>query len=399
MKVAGIVAEYNPFHNGHKYHIEKTKEETGATHIAAVMSGDFVMRGEPALCGKQERAKAAVMGGCDLVIEMPICYSLSSAEYFAYGGVYILNAMGCVDFLSFGSEEGELENLCKIADMLLKPEMQSNIKEQMKKGIPVFKAISESLNEFADILEKPNNILGINYIKALKRLNSKIMPYTLKREGDGYNEETALSEIASAKTLRNMLLKGEDISAFVPNSTCEILEKPVFEENFDLMMTYALRMADINKIKSAADVNEGLENLIKKAAFSANTVKDIADEIKSKRYAYTRIKRILYNILLDIPETSRKKNPEYIKILAFNEKGRELLSEMKKTSSLPVITNVSKKDFQSFYGIREDYTASAIYTAASGDKIKGLKAEIILQNKSALRFRKAPFNAINSENL
>lgn len=377
MKVAGIVAEYNPFHNGHKYHIEKTKEELRATHTMAVMSGDFVMRGEPALKDKLARAKAAVSGGCDLVLELPVCYALSSAEYFAYGAVYILNAAGCVDYLSFGSEAGSADKLIKAAIKLREEETGKRIKEEMKSGIPVFKAISNILYEYKDILEMPNNILGINYIKALLSLNSSIKPYTVKREGSGYNEETVSGEFASARAIRNMLSKNEDASEWVPASSLEALENPVLEKEFDSVMTYALRTAGEDKIKTYADVREGLENLIKKAAFSENTVSGIAEAVKSKRYAYTRIKRIMYNILLDIPESSRKKNPEYIRVLAFNEKGRELLSEMKKTASLPVITNVTKKDFKSFSGIREDYLASAVYAAVCGEEIKGLKAEKI----------------------
>lgn len=373
MKVAGIVAEYNPFHNGHKYHIEQTKKELSATHTVAVMSGDFVMRGEPALKDKLARAEAAVKSGVDLVIELPVCYALASAEYFSYGAVYILNALGCVDFLSFGSEEGSLDSLKEIADILSSEGIGENIKEEMKKGIPVFSAISNLLPEYKEILSEPNNILAINYLKALKKIESDIIPHTVKREGDGYNSESVTSSFASAKAIRNMLSLGTDITEHLPEESAPLFTSCVFEHDFDKLVTYALRMADEAFLKKIPDVSEGLECLIKKSAFSGNTIKDIADGIKSKRYAYTRIKRIIYNSLIGITEESRKRNPEYIRVLAFNEKGREILSAARKKAILPVITNVTKKDFLLYPGIAEDYRASAVYSSVSGGGY-GLKA-------------------------
>lgn len=365
MKVAGIIAEYNPFHKGHEYHIKETKNLTGATHMVAVMSGDFVMRGEPAMTDKKTRAAAAVAGGVDLVLELPLSHALSSAEFFAYGGVYILDAIGCVDMLSFGSEEGELSELTKIAELMEYPETKEKIKEEMKSGISVFKAITNILPGFENITDKPNNILGINYLKALNKLKSRIEAVTLERKGS-YNSDIPEGGFASAKAIRNMLERKEDVSEWIPLNPLEYLKDEfVSEKNFDKIMTYALRMADKENLKKYADVSEGLENLIKKAAMENDTVSDIAMAIKSKRYAYTRIKRIMYNILLDIPKNAREENPSFVRVLAFNEKGREILSKMRKTSSLPVITNPTRKDFYEFPELRREQLASSIYELCS----------------------------------
>lgn len=365
MKVSGIIAEYNPFHKGHEYHIKETKKLTGATHTVAVMSGDFVMRGEPAMANKKTRAAAAVAGGADLVLELPLSHALSSAEFFAFGGVYILDAVGCVDILSFGSEAGELSELQKIAEIMELPETKEKIKEEMKSGISVFKAISNIMPGFENITDKPNNILGINYLKALNKINSKIEPFTLERRGS-YNSDIPEGGFASAKAIRNMLERKEDVSEWIPSNPLEyIRDEYVSEKNFDKIMTYALRMADKDKLKNYADVGEGLHNLIKKAAAENNKISDIAMAIKSKRYAYTRIKRIMYNILLDIKKTAREENPSFIRVLAFNEKGREILSKMRKTSSLPVITNPTRKDFYEFEELRREQLASSIYELCS----------------------------------
>lgn len=365
MKVSGIIAEYNPFHKGHEYHIKETKKLTGATHTVAVMSGDFVMRGEPAMANKKTRAAAAIAGGVDLVLELPLSHALSSAEFFAYGGVYILDAIGCVDMLSFGSEEGELSELAKIAELMEYPEIKEKIKEEMKSGISVFKAISNILPGFENITDKPNNILGINYLKALNKIKSRIEPVTIERKGS-YNSDIPEGGFASAKAIRNMLSRNEAVSEWIPLNPLEYLKDEfVSEKNFDKIMTYALRMADKENLKKYADVSEGLENLIKKAAMENDTVSDIAMAIKSKRYAYTRIKRIMYNILLDIPKNAREENPAFVKVLAFNEKGREILSKMRKTSALPVITNPTKKDFYEFEELRREQLAGSIYELCS----------------------------------
>ena len=380
MKVAGIVSEYNPFHNGHLYQIEETKKNTGCDCTVAVMSGNFVMRGETALYNKFIRAKSAVLGGVDLVLELSVPYALSSSEYFAYGGVSVLDSLNVIDFISFGSEEGDISSLEKIADCLLKSDAVEKIKKNQKKGISVFSAISEEFSDYdKKILEKPNNILAINYIKALKRLNSGIIPYTVKRKNVGYNDSNAKESFASATGIREMLKNKEDIKGFIPESSYDLIkkEKPVFEEAINDIITYSLRIKKPEDLLKYADVNEGLENLIIKTALNEYGIKDIAMGIKSKRYTYTRIKRILYNILLDIDKCEREIKPQFARVLAFNEKGKELLSRIKKKSDIPVFTNITKDMYEKYEILNTDLKASHIYHLLTGEK-KGYTDKILL---------------------
>ncbi len=371
MKVAGIISEYNPFHNGHLYHIEETKKNTGCDCTVAVMSGNFVMRGETALYNKFIRAKSAVLGGVDLVLELSVPYALSSSEYFSFAGVSVLDSLNVLDCISFGSEEGDISSLARIADCLLEPTTIEKIKENQKQGVPVFSAISK---EFSDkdknVLEKPNNILAINYIKALKRLNSKIAPYTVKRKNVGYNESKIKENFASATGIREMLKNGEDIKELIPELSYNLIkeEKPVFEESIDDIITYLLRIKNPEDLLKYADVNEGIENLIIKTALREFGIKDIAMGVKSKRYTYTRIKRILYNILLDIDKSEREIKPQFARVLAFNEKGKDLLSQIKKKSDIPVFTNPTKDMYKKYEILNTDLKASYIYHILSKEK-------------------------------
>lgn len=364
MKVFGVIAEYNPFHNGHLYQLEETKKNTGCDYAVAVMSGNFVMRGEPALFDKFKRAKAAALNSVDLVLELSTPYALSSSEYFARAGVSLLDSLNIVDILSFGSEAGNIDALSDVADKLLMEETKENIKHGQKKGIPVFSAIAEQFDqEKQEILKSPNNILGINYLKALKTLDSKIEPYTLLRKKAGYNDKEGKDGFASATGLREMLYKSEEVKPFMPAKAFELIKNsnPVFEEEFDKILTYILRVKPERDLLKYPDVSEGLENLIKKAATDNYGIKDIAKAIKSKRYTYTRIKRILFNILLDIDKTQREKKPEFARVLAFNEKGRRLLAEIRKKSNIPVFTNITKEMFDKYEILNTDLRATEIY--------------------------------------
>lgn len=375
MKVAGIIAEYNPFHNGHLYQINKTKEDLGNDYTIAVMSGNFVMRGEPALFNKFIRAKCAVMGGVDLVLELSTPYALSSSEYFAKAGVSLLDSLNIVDYLSFGSEAGDLSSLSEIADILIKEETTERIKENQKKGIPVFAAISEEFNEEdKEILKSPNNILGINYLKALKNLNSKIEPYTVPRIKTDYNSKDVKDNFASATGIRELLKEKNDISSYVPREVFELLknEDVVFEEEFDRILTYILRIKKTGDLEKYADVTEGINNLIIKAGKSGYGVENIASLIKSKRYAFTRIKRILYNILLDIDKSQREIKPEFARVLAFNEKGRELIAKINKKSDIPVFTNITKDMFEKYEILNTDLRATEIYRLGLKNKDKNI---------------------------
>ena len=371
MKIAGIIAEYNPFHNGHLYQIEKTKKELNSDCIIAVMSGNFVMRGEPALFNKFLRAKSAVLNGVDLVIELPVPYALSSAEYFARGGVSILNSLNSVDFISFGAENDNLASLSSLADKLNSEKIKTKVKENQKEGIPVFSAIArEFSHEENEILKMSNNILAINYLKALKEINSPITPFPVKRKNTEYNDSLPKDNFISATGMREFLKEGKDISPFMPEAAYNLIKdiSPVFEEEFDKAISYILRIKSPDELIKYPDVSEGLENLMAKAVREAFTVKEIAGFIKSKRYAYTRIKRILFNILLDIPKNEREKKPGYARVLGFSERGKELMAYLNKRSEIPIITNPTRSHYDLYPGLSLDLKASDIYSIICGKK-------------------------------
>ncbi len=341
------------------------------------MSGNFVMRGEPALYNKFVRARAAVDSGVDLVIELPVPYALSSAEYFAMGAVSLLDSLGGVDFLSFGSETGDIDALYEIAKILNDTQTVEQIKTLGKKGMPVFSCYESILKEeYRETIKAPNNILGINYIKALLKLDSSIKACTVKREKTDYNDRIARDNFASATAIRELLKNKEDIKSYIPETAFELIKdyEPVLEENINESLVYALRMKEKEEFLKYADTGEGLHNLIKKASDKFSSIEQIVMGIKSKRYSYTRIKRILYNIYLDIPKELREQKPNYARVLAFSKKGQEIMAYLKEKSSIPIITNLKKEMLDSFPMLNYDLKAGKIYSLLS----KGYEERIIL---------------------
>ena len=368
MKVLGLVVEYNPFHNGHLYHIKEAKKITGAKYVVCVMSGNFVQRGGPAIINKWARAKAALLSGVDLVIELPVVYALSSAEYFAYGAVKILNDIGIVDYLCFGSESGEIKPLDDIAHILYDEPLlyKSLLKNELKKGLsyPVarnqalMKYFHEKKDFYPDIdslLNKSNNIIGIEYLKALKRLNSDIIPVTIKRINNNYNTEDITGNISSATAIRKHLLALENSSlqnvldTTLPKFSYNILNKeffsgrgPVIDSCFYHIISAQIRKMNIDHLKEIVYISEGLENRIKNAADSSGTYSELIDKICTKRYTTTRIQRILMSIMIgitscDINNFNLHFGPQYARVLGFNESGKFLMSLIKKNSIIPLI--------------------------------------------------------------
>lgn len=353
MKTAAIICEYNPFHKGHEYQIARTKELCGADFIVAIMSGNYVQRGDVAIFSKELRAKAAIASGADLVIELPTVFSMQSAEFFAKGGVTIAHSLGIVDFLSFGAECDDTQKLNKIASLLCNepPEFSDILKKQLDTGVtyPVARAtaIAQILgNDAAELVNSPNNILGIEYCKALCRLNSKITPIAIKRKGADHDSTTVDDGFASATHLRQTIIKGTiaDVFPFIPDSCHEIFR------DADIHSVGAMEksiIAELIKMPTEAlaqicDVGEGMENRIKSAASTAATVSELADLIKTRRYTHSRIRRILLSAYLGITNDYRSMEIPYIKILDHNEKGQELISRMKKVSALPIVRNTSQ---------------------------------------------------------
>lgn len=363
-RVLGIIAEYNPFHNGHLYHIAKSKQETGAQYVIAVISGNFVQRGNTSIINKWTKARMALLNGADLVIELPTIYSISSAENFAEGAIKILNSLGVVDTLSFGMEANDISTLNNIANVLYNEpkEYVTMLSHELSKGNSYPKARENALllylndiKRYANVLSGSNNILGIEYLKALRKTKSTITPVGIKREKVLYNDKYIVDEFASATAIRKMLMTKElnDISKVMPRNSYLLLGEELKKGHyvidiarFEKEIIYTLRKMSVQDIAKLPDVSEGLENSLKNAADSCNTLKDLINIVKTKRFTQTRIQRILLYCLLGITkkqmETSRKVIP-YARVLGFNNKGKELISEMMKLNpKLNIVTSVKK---------------------------------------------------------
>ena len=363
-KVLGIICEYNPFHNGHLYHLEQSKKITGSNYVVAIMSGNFTQRGNTAIIDKWSRTEAALKCGADLVIELPVLYATSSAENFADGSIRILDSLRIVDYLGFGCENPELTLLTDIADVLYKePKIYKNIlSDELKKGISFPKARETALlsylgnnKKYSNIISSPNNILGIEYIKALKKCKSNIVPVPITRFEAGYNDLNYSGNIASATAIRNIIKNGnfEIVKNLLPPPSYEILMDNIKQGHiipdlsvFEKQIIYNLRKMDTSEIAELPDVTEGLEFSIKKTANACNTISEFLVLIKSKRYTSTRIQRILLYSLLGITKKdmvlSKKVNP-YVRVLGLNNKGKFMISEIANANpKLEIITSVKR---------------------------------------------------------
>lgn len=363
-RVLGIIAEYNPFHNGHLYHIAKSKQETGAQFVVAVISGNFVQRGNTSIVNKWAKARMALLNGADLVIELPTVYSISSAENFAEGAIKILNSLGIVDTLSFGMEAKDIATLNNIANVLYSEpkEYVTILSHELKKGNSFPKARENALmmylndiKRYANVMAGSNNILAIEYLKALKRTKSTINPIGVRREKVLYNDKYIVDEFASATAIRKMLMTKQlgDISKVMPRNSYLLLGEELKKghyvidiSRFEKEIIYNLRKMSLEDISKLPDVSEGLENSIKNAADSCNTIEELINIVKTKRFTQTRIQRILLYSLLGITkkqmDISRKMVP-YVRVLGFNNKGKELISEMMRLNpKLNVVTSVKK---------------------------------------------------------
>ena len=385
--ILGIVSEYNPFHNGHVHHLEVSRQLSKAAFTVAVMSGNFVQRGDTAIVDKWIRTEMALKAGVDLVIELPTVYALSSAENFADGAVKILNSLGVVDYISFGSEIGEITPLNDVASVLYKEpkEFSSLITTQLRSGLSYPKAREIALSQYFrgsqkynDILSNPNNILGVEYLKSLKRHRSHICPITIKRDYADYNSKTEKNGIASATAIRTMIQNNKNVHRVVPYETYELLEECINNGKvvpdlsvFEKEIIYTLRKMTLSEIAELPDVSEGLENKIKFAANNFNKLSDLIENIKSKRYTQTRIQRILLYALLNISkkdiEKSKKVNP-YIRILGFNKHGKRIISAIAAANpKLKIIVSVKKfmensNDTTLKNMIAKDIFATNVYT-------------------------------------
>lgn len=364
MNITGIITEYNPLHNGHLYHIKESKKLTNCDGLICVMSGNFVQRGTPALIDKWSRAETALKNGIDLIIELPTIYSLSSAEFFAFGAVSLLNNLGLVNNLCFGSESGDIAIIKQIADILVKePEnfklqLKSYLGEGTSYPIARSKALSnlfENDSYITDILSSSNNILGIEYCKSLIKLNSNIMPYTIQRKGSSYNSINIENTFCSATSIRKHLKKKNNsidlLAEKVPLNSFNVIKNMynknslTFEDSILNFLKFKIFTYE-NKLENLPDVSEGLHNKIYKSLHESTTYEELICRIKSKRYTETRINRILcqYFVGFDNYNTKilRALSCPYARVLGFNKRGREILRELKNTSSIPIYIKLPK---------------------------------------------------------
>ncbi|ENJ9652452.1 nucleotidyltransferase [Clostridium botulinum] len=368
MNVSAIIVEYNPMHNGHLYHIKKTKELTDCDALVCIMSGNFVQRGFPSILDKWTKANIALSKGVDLVIELPTLYSLSSAEFFSFGAISILNNLNVVKNICFGSEIGNINALQDIARTLLEEPLEYKIllKNYLDKGVSFAKArnlalvelnrdnkiMSEDINK---ILSLSNNILGIEYLKSLLLLNSSIKPFTITREGANYKDENLHKEYSSASSIRKHLKENKNINIlkdFLPLE-CFLEFKKLITKGYNFSMEDSMinyirykYICGYKNLHNLIDISEGLDNRIYRALEKNFTYDSLVGEIKSKRYAYTRIGRILCQYFIGFENynlsTLLKSTPNYIRVLASNEKGLKILKEIKKHSSTKIYTKVPK---------------------------------------------------------
>lgn len=390
MKVVGIIAEYNPFHTGHQFHIEEARRLSGADAVIVVLSGNFTQRGEPALLEKHVRARMAVEGdsvtGADLVLELPSLYAAASAEYFAWGGVSALHATGVVDTISFGTEADSITPMQEVAQLLLSepPALQESIKRGLAEGLSYPKsrelALEAVTGQSMTWLQAPNNILAVEYLKANTRLGNPLHVLPIQRKGAGYHE-TSLSKSAhpSATALRQALVAsdGSDgistLRPHMPSAAFSLLQNAydngqIANSNaLFLPIVTLLRTKSIAELQQLPYIAEGLEYRCKQAAQSASSLEELVDACSSARYPRSRIRRIFTALLTGITAenlTMAKQNPvPYLRVLAFNQTGRQLLKEMKQAATLPIITKpAALHNFTDFAGRVAQIEANATDT-------------------------------------
>lgn len=346
MKICGIIAEYDPFHTGHARQIMETRRALGADcAIVCVMSGNWTQRGGPALADKHTRARLALMGGADLVLELPLPWAISSAEGFAFGGISVLQATGVVTHLSFGSEWGELAPLVQAAHCLDSEEYHRELRTGLDQGqsFPAARqqAVERLIGETADCLSHPNNNLGVEYLRALNRLNSSIIPLTVRREGAGHGQAPA-GGYSSASHLRQRIRKGcwEEAEPYLLPGTASLLRQTPLADyrRAEPAILYRLRQMSAGELAALPDCGEGLSNRLVQAIGQGSTVEEVLTQVKTKRYTHARLRRILLWAYLGLTAADRPESIPYLRVLGMNETGRALLHTMRDQADLPILT-------------------------------------------------------------
>ena len=346
MSVIGIVCEFNPFHKGHKHLIDSVKK-SGDT-VVCVMSGNFVQRGEPALFPKETRVKAALVNGADIVLELPFVYATASAEIFAYNAVKILNDFGC-DKLAFGTESASVEALNNAVEILNDNSFDDKIKKHLEDGISYPTARQLAFNEYGTDFDisTPNNILALEYVKAIKKLNSEMIPVPVTRIGAGYNDRKSVDGIASATHIRQLINNNEDFSQFVPENTIQLYKDElqngnyVSSEKYNVSSLALLRSKLNDDLSSIANMAEGLENRIKIAIKESASLNEIYDKVKTKRFTHSRIRRAVLSTVLGITAEDLKITVPYCRLLGFKTNIAEIMGTLAKNCKIPFVASYS----------------------------------------------------------
>lgn len=353
MKITGIIAEYNPFHNGHAYQLQTVKQDSDG--VVCMMSGSFVQRGTIAVTDKWTRARMALSAGADLVFELPVCYVLSSAEGFASGAVALFNATGVIDTLCFGSESGDIRPLQKAA-MLLESEPEEisiKFKKALSTGMSYPSARQKAWKGIidSDLLSQPNNILALEYLRALIRTHSPITATTIKRSDHGYHSDTPYGQFASASAIRSMMEDATACRPYLPEAVYEILKQaydsgdaPLQADKLDTALFSVLYREGADYLCEINGITEGLQNRILSFLPTSSTAKDLIEQVKTKRYPYTRLERILSGTLLHLTPQICRISPQYVRVLGMNQVGAKILHQMKSACALPIITKAADFD-------------------------------------------------------
>ena len=336
--VVGIICEYNPFHNGHVYHLSKVKEMFPDALVVLVMSSSFTERGDISIINKWDKTKLALLYGVDLVIELPYFYATNSSDYFSYGSIKILNELNC-DYLVFGSEINNIDILDKIASVQINnQEFDNLVKKYIDDGNNYPTSLSLAIKDLTnEKIDTPNDLLAISYIKQIKLLNSNIKPISIKRTND-YHDKKLNDSITSATSIREALNNNLDIKDYVPKEAIDKIIKIDYQRIFNFLK---YKILSSNDLSIYLDVNEGLDNRIKNSILKAHNLDELINLIKTKRYTYNKIKRILLHILTNTKKDDLKRLNKitYIRVLGFSNDGKKYLKKIKKESKLPIITN------------------------------------------------------------
>ncbi|WHY87974.1 nucleotidyltransferase [Neobacillus novalis] len=388
MRAVGLIVEYNPFHNGHAHHLKASKEAAKADVVIAVMSGNFLQRGEPALVSKWYRTRMALLNGVDIVIELPYRFAVQKAETFANGAVSILDAVGC-ESLCFGSESGDLSAFYQTIDFLegQQTRFDDHIKRFIDTGVSYPKAVSLSFRQLPDSeryldLAKPNNILGFQYIKAINQQKSSIKALTVPRKNADYHDENFASEtIASATSIRKAIFSNEDgkseIDQYVPEPTNQLLQQYLHEnqafhqwENYWSFLQFRLIHSSPEELREIYEVEEGLEHRLLSAALVSNNFQEFMKKIKTKRYTWTRLQRLCVHILTNTKKAEMDGNSEkasYLRLLGMTTIGKAYLNKRKKEFSLPLVSKLSSFKEKE---ILLDVKAARVYSLVIPNQLK-----------------------------